>query len=56
MSTLYIYDNKLLGDDGADFENALTVIIEGSTEAECLETFAEVCNPNDYTASFTGPA
>ena len=56
MRTLYIYDSELLGDDGTDFESALTATIEAPTEAECLETFAEVYDANDYTASFTGPA
>lgn len=56
MTTLYIYDNEMLGDDGTDFEAALVETIDAHTAAECLALFEDTYNPNYYPASFTGPA
>lgn len=54
MTTLYVYDNALLGDDGLNFAAALIDQHDG-TDDECLAWFNEKYGANDYTASFTPP-
>ena len=54
MTTLYVYENELLGDEGDDFSDTSCVdSITCDTDYECLAKFEEDYGSNEYTASFT---
>lgn len=54
MKQLYVYDNKSLGDNGTDFNDAsLVYCFNCDTEDECIAKFEAEYGSNDYTASFT---
>lgn len=56
MSTLYVFDNELLGDYGDKFDAALIDTIICDTDIDCLKKFLADYNSNDYSCSFTTPA
>lgn len=54
MTTLYVYDNELLGDNGADFDDTSCVdSITCDTGEECFAKFEADYGSNDYSASVT---
>ncbi len=55
MTTIYVFDNELLGDSGEEFAVALIDQHTAATQSECEAWFAENYNPNEYTSSYTAP-
>ena len=53
MTTIYVYDNELLGDDGENFAAALVDEKKFATQEAALAWFNETYGYNEYTASFT---
>jgi hypothetical protein len=56
MTTIYVYDNELLGDNGNQFANALIDEYTADTDAACLAWADAKYGTNDYSTSFTAPA
>lgn len=55
MAELYVYDNTLLGDNGADFNDSSCVdCIYADSAEECLAIFEGNYSSNDYSMSFVG--
>ena len=55
MTTIYVFDNALLGDNGDQFAAALIDQHTGNTQSECEAWFSENYDTNDYSFSFTQP-
>lgn len=54
MTTIYIYDNALLGDNGDDYSDESCVdSVTRDTPEECLAEAGENYSSNDYTYSFS---
>ena len=55
MTTIYVFENALLGDDGDQWKAALIDQHTADTDEACLAWAAEKYDVNDYTSSFTAP-
>ena len=55
MTTIYVYDNEMLGDDGENFAAALIDEKGFASDADAIIWFNEAYGYNDYTASFLAP-